>query len=110
MMSGFKRAVVPVLLLAIGVTLIVVGGGFHSREVLAQVEQKAPKIPDINLNRPAWMQAPVPVASGPRYVATWLQESEPVLIKEITVGGLALASDGRIKRTYSGDMPSLCPT
>ena len=37
-------------------------------------------------------------------------EREPVVIWEVTIGGLALAEPGTIERTYSGKPPSLCPT
>jgi len=42
-------------------------------------------------------------------------ESEPDLIREVTYGGVALvypaeSAPAEIRRTYTGDAPSLCPT
>ena len=36
-------------------------------------------------------------------------EGEPKLVREVTIGGLVL-SDGVLRRTYSGQPPSMCPT
>ena len=38
------------------------------------------------------------------------QESEFTLIRETTIGGVALLASGELRRLYSGDAPSLCPT
>jgi hypothetical protein len=101
------RRIVPIVLLIAGAASIGVGVMVHSQAVLAQVEGQQRNIPD---DRPFWQQGPGPQA-GPQYVATWLQESEPQLIKEVTVGGLMLTEGREIHRTYMGfNMPSLCPT
>lgn len=111
-----KRGLVSILLLLLGAGLIVAGATLHSREVLAQIEQKAVK-PPAGLpglpgdGMPAWMQqSPSDAQATPQYVATWIRETEPQLVREITVGGLTRGEDGRLQRTYSGDTPSLCPT
>ena len=36
--------------------------------------------------------------------------SEPDLIRDVTVGGVALNKSHKIERTYTGKAPSLCPT
>jgi hypothetical protein len=38
------------------------------------------------------------------------EESEASLIREITIGGVTLLAEGILRRTYSGEPPSLCPT
>jgi hypothetical protein len=38
------------------------------------------------------------------------EESEWMIVREVTVGGVTLLTDGHLKRTYSGKPPSLCPT
>jgi hypothetical protein len=38
------------------------------------------------------------------------EESEASLIHEITIGGVTLLAEGILRRTYSGQPPSLCPT
>ncbi len=37
-------------------------------------------------------------------------EPEWVLVREVTVGGVARLENGKLKRTYSGKPPALCPT
>jgi hypothetical protein len=44
-----------------------------------------------------------------KYVET-LEEPEPTIVREVTVGGVALLANGHLKRTYSGKPPALCPT
>ena len=35
---------------------------------------------------------------------------EDVIVEDATVGGVVRLANGKLKRTYSGKMPSLCPT
>ena len=37
-------------------------------------------------------------------------EPEWVLVREITIGGVARLANGQLKRTYSGKPPALCPS
>lgn len=37
-------------------------------------------------------------------------KSEPALIKEASVGGVARDKSGKIKQTYTGESPKACPT
>ncbi|MBN2023126.1 MAG: hypothetical protein JW809_10065 [Pirellulales bacterium] len=39
-----------------------------------------------------------------------IQEPEMRLVRDVTVGGLARLESGELKRTYTGEPPSLCPT
>ena len=36
--------------------------------------------------------------------------SEPAIIKEVSIGGLVLSTDGVLARTYSDKAPEACPT
>ncbi len=100
------RKTVPIVLLLGGVGAIVAGAQFHDQPVLAQIEGKEPAGA---VQQPIWMQHGA--AAAKQYVATWLQEAEPQLIKEVTVGGVRLAEGWQIHRTYKGlEIPLLCPT
>ena len=37
-------------------------------------------------------------------------EREGAIVRDVTIGGVVRLADGRLKRTYSGVPPSLCPT
>jgi hypothetical protein len=37
-------------------------------------------------------------------------EPELAIVRDVTIGGLMLLPSGKLKRTYSGAPPSLCPT
>ena len=38
------------------------------------------------------------------------EEPERAIVRDVTVGGVARLADGRLRRTYSGKGPSLCPS
>lgn len=38
------------------------------------------------------------------------EEREHVIVREVTVGGIARLADGQLRRTYTGQPPSLCPS
>lgn len=39
-----------------------------------------------------------------------VEDSEPAIVRDVTVGGIMLLPNGHLKRTYSGKPPALCPT
>ena len=83
------RIVLAAILVAAGAALVIYGVARHSRTVLLK-------------------QAEPPAAAE---AARTIDESEPALIREITVGGLRRNPSGKIERTYGeGETPSLCPT
>jgi hypothetical protein len=41
---------------------------------------------------------------------TILTASEPALIKEVSIGGVARDASGELRRTYTGQPPKFCPT
>jgi hypothetical protein len=59
---------------------------------------------------PFWQPPPMFAKMIKKTIVT-TDEPEPKIIREVSVGGVALAESGEIKRTYSGDEgPALCPT
>jgi len=84
------RIVLAAILVAAGAGFVIYGVARHSRTVLLK-------------------QAKPPAAATE--AARTIDESEPALIREITVGGLRRDPSGKLERTYGeGETPSLCPT
>jgi hypothetical protein len=66
--------------------------------------------PPMVMPPPVWQPPPMRVKGKKTTILTF-DESEPKIIREVSVGGVTLADSGEIKRTYSGDEgPALCPT
>ncbi len=86
-MSG-KRALISTALVLAGIALLVYGVGFHFRSILVKSETDAPA-------------SAQPAA---------LVEPETRIIREVTVGGLALLPSGEIARTYDAEPPTTCHT
>jgi len=132
------RAVVPLLLLLGGIASIQYGARHHSVPVLMEQEEEVtidvpnpfalppglgqdsppPEMPPFGappfgppLFGPAPFEAPPIKEVVTRVTQTTEDLLEPVLIRDVTVGGVRLLASGELKRTYSGDQgPSLCPT
>jgi hypothetical protein len=107
MWTIIRRAILPTILLFVGLASIVHGVKYHTITVFA--DEKSPVTIDV----------PRPFPQGPpqfsnktlqKTTEVVINQSEPELIREVTVGGVALNESGKIKRTYSGKPPSLCPT
>ena len=82
------RIVLAAMLVAAGAALILYGVARHSRTVLLQ-------------------QAEPPADEA----AKTIDESEPALIREVSIGGVRRNPAGQLERTYGeGETPSLCPT
>jgi hypothetical protein len=123
-----RRAVVPALLLIGGLAALLYGAMFHSAPVLEERETKttievpAPlPPPPLGENRPGaepGLPGEGPLGGLPfvqqtvtRTDQVTLVESEPALMREVSVGGVVLLPSGQLKRTYSGDKgPALCPS
>jgi anti-sigma factor RsiW len=87
--GGARRLALAAILVAAGAALVIYGVAVHSRTVLLKQAE------------------PPAAAEGSRTI----DEYEPVLIREITVGGLRRSLSGELERTYGeGETPSLCPT
>ncbi len=59
---------------------------------------------------PPFMLPPPHLVKVKKTIFITQDESEPNIIREVTVGGVAFLEPGKLKRTYSGQAPSLCPT
>jgi len=83
------RIVLAAILIAAGAALVLYGVARHNRTVLLKQAE------------------PPAAAEGARTI----DESEPGLIREVTVGGLRRNPAGELERTYGeGEEPALCPT
>jgi hypothetical protein len=72
--------------------------------------QPLPPGPEAPGMPPIW-QPPPQFAKVIKKTIVTTEESEPKVIREVSVGGVTLAASGEIHRTYSGDAgPALCPT
>ena len=86
--GGARRFALVAILVAAGAALVLYGVAVHSRTVLLK-------------------QAEPPAAEAEKTIL----ESEPDLIREVTVGGVLRNPSGGIERTYGeGETPSQCPT
>ena len=111
------RAVVPVLLLLGGIASLIYGARFHDTLVFEEkeIEEKIPvpfgMPPFAGPEAPPWAQPPgFTLRTDKHKVLVPYDQSEPTLIRDVTVGGVVLLDSGDLKRTYSGKAPSLCPT
>ena len=119
MLTIIRRTVLPVILLIVGFASLLYGAKFHHVPVL--VEQKSEVTIDVPLPfSPDMQQFPdgQPFQGPPQFrketvtktELLTINEYEPALLREVTVGGIAWDESHNLKRTYSGKPPSLCPT
>ena len=123
-MWAMARRIVPPIILVSGGTILFAGGwALHSVPVLIETEVTEPPRPQVpQPTSPLFGPRPWPGARPPRTmqparlppqkykVLISVDEPERRLVKDVTVGGLSREDDGRIRRTYSGEGPALCPT
>jgi hypothetical protein len=119
MWNVIKRGILPALFVIGGLGSLIYGAFFHSVPVLE--EQKSRTTVDVPIAFPS-ESSPFPGGQpfeGPpqfrkqtveKTVTNIINESEPELNRDLSVGGVALIDSGKLKRTYSGKAPSLCPT
>jgi hypothetical protein len=94
-----------VLLVVLGAAAIVYAAALHVVPVFVeQAKPAAPPAPAVEEG-----SAPAPQAAPAKELVA-SAESEPSLVREVTVGGVVRTPSGEIKRTYSGQAPALCPT
>jgi hypothetical protein len=120
MWSIIRRAILPVLLLIGGLASIIYGTIFHSALVQMEEETKTTiEVPSQSVPLgEALPRGEAPFGGRPQFVkktvtridTVSIVESEPVLTREVTVGGVVRLDSGELKRTYSGKGPALCPT
>ncbi len=104
------RILLPIFLVWVGVVSIIYGGLVHARPVLVEQELVVP--PSLVEAGPFAQFRALPGQSpqGVRKRIVAIRQLEADLIREVTVGGVVRLQSGEIKRTYTGDAPSGCPT
>ena len=126
MWSIVRRAILPTLLLIGGSASLIYGAFFRSVPVLKETETEmiievpAAFLPDQSFDEPPlFPDDEPPMDESPPMVQEVVKridlvtivESEPALMRELSVGGVTLLESGKLKRTYSGDKgPTLCPS
>ena len=106
------RRALPLPLFLAGVALLVYGAIFHIIPVLPKQEQKpvTPAPPPQMISPFGTFGAIAAPSQPPAPTAQPVQEPEPKIVREVTVGGVARNADGKIERTYTGKPLSQCPT
>jgi hypothetical protein len=113
--AGIERGRVgaAAIMVVLGAAAVVYAAAFHVIPVL--VDQAPPsqtepaETPDA---APAAVETPPaqsPQAPAPA-LTILIGEPEPLLVREVSVGGVARLPSGEIKRTYAGSAPPQCPT
>lgn len=122
-----KPMLLPVVLILLGLGQLIYGVGFHVQPVLTEQEAEAPPPRPFAPVPPPFQSSddaledsgeviyygepPLPPAPPLEPEIVTIQETEPHLIKDVTVGGVIRLASGELKRTYRGDaQPLLCPT
>ena len=130
MIRVILRTMPPTVLLVAAVASIIHGAKFHHTPVCEEQEIEVPIAPpepfasgafpgqdpfgggpeDPSFGGPPAMGLPPELMNVKQTVIVTEDETEPTLVWEVTIGGVTLLASGDIKRTYTGDPPSLCPT
>jgi len=76
------KIIVVCLLILLGIIVFTYGAFFHSTDITTKVEGGSVTV----------------------------SKSEPALVKEASVGGVARDESGRVKQTYTGESPKACST
>jgi hypothetical protein len=116
MWNFVKRGILPVLLISGGAASLIYGSMFHTLPVLTkETTEKTIEVPE-----PFSQALPgAPDLGGPPQTrkqtvksteTVLINLSEPTLVRDMTVGGVALNKSFKLERTYTGKAPSLCPT
>jgi hypothetical protein len=133
----FRRVMLPLLVLAVGVVVLVHGVKKHTAHVFEEQEIEItiapPPTPFLQPGGPPGFGGPpgmggMPGFDGPpgamppfgapppelrkvkQKIFVGKDEPEMAIVRDVTIGGLVLLDSGDLRRTYSGQPPSLCPT
>lgn len=119
-----QHAVLPTMLLGLGIASLTYGVSRHRATVLESEEIEITLAPPDMPEPPPDFGGP-PGFGPPRFMPPRLppelrkvtqivmvgkEATEMAMIRDVTIGGLALTDEGELKRTYTGKPPSLCPT
>jgi hypothetical protein len=129
-----RRALLPLLVLSVGVAVLVHGVQQHTAHVFVEKEIEIDLVPPgfANPGMPPGFGGPPGLGGAPGFpgppggmpafgapppsqklkqkVLVGNDEPETAIVRDVTIGGLVLLSSGELKRTYTGAPPSLCPT
>lgn len=128
-MWGFiRRTVPPSLLLLGGLAALVYGTAYRSIPVTEEQEVEKTIVIPSPFGMPGGndpmagpgVEGQMPESDNPfaseftqkvkQTIILTHQESERQLTREVTFGGVVRLASGELRRTYTGDPPSLCPT
>ena len=118
------RMSLPILVFAGGIACLFYGFGTHAAAVTEEQQIEVSLAPPLPPGMPGMPGDPfggpgagAPFAAPPPFLSKVTQtvvvsadESEAKLIREVSIGGVTLLASGLLRRTYSGEPPSLCPT
>jgi hypothetical protein len=119
MWTIIRRAVAPLLLIIGGIAAMVYGAKYHLLPVLEEHESEITlQVPDPFSMRQPPFPGMNPQGGSPQFRKKTVRKiteetillAEPAMIFDATIGGLALNEEQKLKRTYSGKPPALCPT
>ncbi len=82
MLKKKTKIIIFCLLILLGVIVFTYGAFFHSVDITTQTDGGSVTV----------------------------SKSEPALVKEASVGGMARDESGQVKQTYTGEPPKACPT
>ena len=119
MLKIIQRAILPAMLLFLGIASLTFGVRHHAKTVFEDKEIEISIVPpdmplppsDFN-GPPNFMPPRLPpeLQKVKRTIVVGKDAPEMAMIRDVTIGGLVLTEAGELKRTYSGKPPSLCPT
>ncbi len=137
-----RRAILPVVMLAVGIAALVHGVAKHTAHVFEEQEIEISLAPPPDMGGPPGMDGlpgmpgmgdlpgmegmppglggldalspfgapPLELQKVKQKIFVGKDEREMAIVRDVTIGGLVLLESGELRRTYSGEPPSLCPT
>ncbi len=114
MLKFLKRIALPLLLLIAGGAALVRGWWFHEVPVWEDTEHEISiAVPNFDLpppGQPSFLPPEMILKKVTETVPEERAQPEWALVREVTFGGVTRLENGKLKRTYSGQPPALCPT
>jgi hypothetical protein len=117
-----KRLFAVIVLLTAGAASLLYGSLCHRVKVEVEKQREisiaVPALPGLEgmtFSRPGYagpegMPSGVKMEKATENYVEVEEEPEWTIVRETTIGGVTRLANGRLKRTYSGKPPALCPT